>query len=198
MKKVSALVIRAPGRRASSVQSSVQSQENTMRIQQHTATARRRWRFLAVPALAALALTVALARPASAAVTPFTVRSEANIFAIVGNPCTGEPMVFQGVDHLLLQGVRNDDGLFHVQSYQTAELTGTDSQGNEYVAKFNLKAEFDGLVGVVQTTTITTVAVSHSGAAPNFVVHTTLHITLNPDGTVTVQVASVTANCSHS
>jgi hypothetical protein len=98
----------------------------------NTATARRRWLFLAFPALAALALTVALVRPASAAARVIHFQSYLQIVQGESNPCseTGGSFLLRGVDHLAFELTLFDDGTFHSVSHQDAQLTGTDNQGN--------------------------------------------------------------------
>ena len=57
-----------------------------------------------------------------------------------------------------------------------------------------LNTVFDGLVGQELTQTQTFPVVS-LGAAPNFTLHTTLHFTVNANGTVTALVTDVIATC---
>ena len=167
-----------------------------MRTQHNTATARRRWLFLAFPALAALALTVALAlvRPASAAAGVIHFQSYLPVIAPVSNPCTGGAFLLTGVDHLTFELTLFDDGSFHSVSHQDAQLTGTDNQGNSYIGNLTDTSVFAGHAGV-EVTRPFTLPIIGNGAAPNFTVHVTLHVTVNANGTVTAQVSEITTTC---
>jgi len=166
-----------------------------MRIQHNTSTPRRRWLFLAVPALAALAATTALPRPASAQTTGvFHSQSYLPIIQGVTNPCTGTGFPLTGADHFTSQSTLNSSGVFHLVSHQDAQLTGTDNQGNAYIGNLTDNFVLDGQVGVEQTRSIT-LPVIGNGAAPNFLAHFTLHFTVNADGTVTALVTELTTTC---
>jgi len=165
-----------------------------MRTQHNTATASRRL-FLALPALAALALTMASARPASAQTTG-VVHSQSYLPIIRGvtNPCTGTGVALTGILHFTSQSTLNSSGVFHLVAHQDAQLTGTDNQGNAYRGNLTDNFVLDGQVGVEQTRSIT-IPVIGNGVAPNFLVHFTLHLTVNADGTVTGVVTETTTTC---
>ena len=163
-----------------------------MRTQHNTATALRRWLFLAVRALAALALTVG-ARPAAAQAGVIQFRSQINAITAVST-CTGGSFLLTGIDHLVFELTLNEAGGLHVVTHQYGQLTGTDNQGNSYIGNLTDTTAFDALVTQEVTRSFTLVAVSR-GAAPNFNVHFTLHVTVNADGTVTSSVSEVTSTC---
>src|SRR5262245_20928428 len=150
-----------------------------MRTQHNTSTTWRRWLFLAAPALAALALTVALARPGLAQ-TIGVVHSQSYLPIIQGvtNPCTGTGLPLTGVDHFTSQATLNGSGVFHLVAHQDAQLTGIDSQGNAYTGNLSDNFVLNGQVGVEQTRSIT-LPVIGNGAVPNFLTHFTLHFTVN-------------------
>jgi len=54
--------------------------------------------------------------------------------------------------------------------------------------------ELADLAGVEATRSFTLPIVG-KGAAPNFTVHFTLHVTVNANGTVTAQVGEITTTC---
>jgi len=163
-----------------------------MRTQHNAPIAWRRWLFLAIPALAAL---VALARPASAQTTG-VVHSQSYLPIIRGvtNPCTGTGVSLTGIDHFTSQSTLNSSGVFHLVAHQDGLFTGADSQGNEYTANLTDNFVLNGQVGVEQTRSITLPVVGN-GAVPNFLVHFTLHFTVNADGTVTAMVTETTTTC---
>src|SRR5262245_36449156 len=166
-----------------------------MRTQHTPPTAWRRWLFLAVPALAAVAPTVALARPASAQTTG-VVHSQSYLPIIQGvtNPCTGTGFPLTGVDHFTSQSTLNSSGIFHLVAHQNAQLAGIDNQGNAYTGNLTDNFVVDSLVGVEQTRSIT-LPVIGNGAVPNFLAHFTLHFTVNADGTVNALVTELTTTC---
>src|SRR5215467_11066774 len=114
-----------------------------MRTQHDTPTSWRRWLFLAVPALAALAPTVALAQ------TTGVVHSQNYLTIIQGvtNPCTGTGFPLTGVDHFTSQATLDSFGVFHLVAHQDAQLTGTDIQGNAYIGNLTDNFVLDGRVG---------------------------------------------------
>src|SRR5262245_6925202 len=125
-----------------------------MRTQHNTATARRRWLFLAFPALV-LALTMALARPASAQRGVFRSRVDLPIIQGVSNPCTGVGILLTGVDRFLFEITFDNAGGFHSLNHSYARLTGIDNQGNEYIATQTDTIVSDGQVGLEQTRSFT-------------------------------------------
>src|SRR5215813_2715687 len=107
-----------------------------MRTQHNTATALRRWLFRAFPALAAVALTMALARPASAVNFVFHSQNYINVVQGESNSCIGESFVLTGVAHQVLE--LNLDGftldsVFHFINHMNVQLTGSDAQGNKWI-----------------------------------------------------------------
>src|SRR5215467_12283882 len=95
---------------------------------------------------------------------------------------------------MVLELTLNQDGVLHFINHQNVQLTGFDNQGNTYIGNLTDNSAFDGQAGVEATRSFTLTIVGH-GAAPNFNVHFTLHVTVNADGTVTAQVAKVTTTC---
>ena len=168
-----------------------------MRTQHNTATAPRRWRFLAFPSLAALALTVALARPASAQNFVFHSQNYIPILQGESNPCFAGAFVLAGVAHQVLELNLDDtslDSVYHFINHENVQLTGTDDQGNKWIGNLTQNTAFDGRVGQKVTVPVTLPLVSN-GTAPNFVVHATEHFTVNANGTVTTVIDNITTNC---
>jgi len=170
-----------------------------MRTLHNTATASRRWLLRALPALAALALTMALARPASAVNFVFHSQNYINVVQGESNSCIGESFVLTGVAHQVLE--LNLDGftldsVFHFINHMDVQLTGSDAQGNKWIGNLTQSTSFTGRVGQEGTVPLTIPLVSQ-GSAPNFTVHAILHFTVNPDGTVTTFINDVTTICTN-
>src|SRR5262245_18845413 len=100
-----------------------------MKTQHNTATAWRRSLFVAFPALAALALTVPLARPASAETFVFHSQNYINVLQGEGsNSCIAQGFVVTRVAHQVLElNLANAslDSVFHFINHTNMQLTGT-------------------------------------------------------------------------
>ena len=170
-----------------------------MKTQHNTATASRRWRFLAFPALAALALTLALPRPASAETFVFHSQNYINVLQGEGsNSCIAGGFVVTGVAHQVLElnlSGASLDSVFHFINHENVQLTGTDGQGNKWIGNLTQSTSFTGVVGQEITVPLSLALVSQ-GAAPNFIVHAILHFTVNANGTVTSSINNLTTICA--
>lgn len=102
-------------------------------------------------------------------------------------PCLGETLRLAGELHALFHITLDGNGGFHAKMlYQPTQLKGsTDISGYEYVAVGVTQETFDGKVGE-QYTFINNFYMIGKDNAPNFKVHEDLHVTICPDGTVTV------------
>ena len=163
-----------------------------MRTRRNTATSRRRWLFLVFPPLAALALTLALV-------------SHVLVSGLVTHPCTGASITLSGDDHIQAQ-VSQDNGAagvgVHAHIPQNAHLTGTDDQGTAYIGNeadellINGWVDADGrIVQQEETSDLINIEEVSQGAAPNFTMKVTVHVTLNPNGAITAAVEHFTATC---
>lgn len=112
----------------------------------------------------------------------------------VFNPCNGETVTFNGVDHFTATVTLDGAGGFHIAFHDNIHVTASGSLGNEYVGNQEDNNEVNGRVGVEQTFALTFSEIS-KGSAPNFEVHMLLHITMNPVGTVTAFIDNFTSNC---
>ena len=110
------------------------------------------------------------------------------------NPCNGETVTFSGIDHFTARVTLDSAGGFHMGLHDNIHVTATGDQGNSYEGNQEDNNEFNGRIGVVSTFVLTFSEIS-KGSAPNFEVHELQHITINPNGTVTVVVDHMTANC---
>ncbi|MSP14716.1 MAG: hypothetical protein EXR62_17380 [Chloroflexi bacterium] len=150
--------------------------------------------FIAFPLLAAVIFTLALALPALAATSNTTVP----ISGIGTNPCTGENFTFSGNFHVVSKTTIDGNGGAHAKIHGNYEnLTGVGDQGNTYHVPATTNEEINAQVGAETTFTQNFTFVS-TGSAANFQVHIDLHITVNPNGTITASFDNTRINCSGS
>jgi|SRR6516164_3546133 len=142
-----------------------------------------------VPYLFAALLLVAVNAAASV-----IVNVDVPISGAVINPCNGETVTFSGVDHFTIHVTFDGAGGFHADSHDNIHITGTGSLGNSYEGNQEDNNPFNAKVGLESTFGLTFSEIS-KGSAPNFEVHILEHITVNPNGTVTVFFSNFTANC---
>jgi len=175
-----------------------------LRTRRNTATSRRRWLFLVFPPLAALALTLALVSHVSAA-SVIETNIHVLVSGLVTHPCTGASITLSGDDHIQAQ-VSQDNGAagvgVHAHIPQNAHLTGTDDQGTAYIGNeadellINGWVDADGrIVQQEETSDLINIEEVSQGAAPNFTMKVTVHVTLNPNGAITAAVEHFTATC---
>jgi len=140
---------------------------------------------LAMAALLLIAVTVMAAIVVNVAI-PF---SGATL-----NPCNGETLTFSGVLHVTVTVTLDGNGGFHLTQHDALHFTATGDQGNSYEGGQEDNNEVNGRVGVEQTFVLRFIAIS-KGSAPNLEVNVLEHMTVNPNGSVTVIVDHITANC---
>ncbi len=147
----------------------------------------KRMMLLASFAMAALLLTAANAN-ASAQQVNFTING-----AIL-NPCNGETFTYAGSFHGVSNVTLDGSGGLHLVFNDNIQVAGTGDQGNSYVGGEADTFTFNGRVGIEQTFTTSFTMISQ-GAAPNFYFNVLGHITVNANGTVTVSIFNISANC---
>jgi hypothetical protein len=143
-----------------------------------------------------LGLGIGGAKPAAAAVDSNEVFQEVDY---VYSDCTGEVVEIDAKIHLLFSTTVDANGGLHIFGRANGAGThavGLDS-GNRYEAPVhNTFFQFEGTAG--GTTTFSApfgyVLVSH-GKLPNTQVSALLHVTVNPDGTVTADVENFSIEC---
>ena len=110
------------------------------------------------------------------------------------NPCTGEMVTLSGVEHLTVRMTLNGSGGFLLGVHANIHVTATGNLGNTYVGNQENNFELNGHVGSETTSTFTFSEISQ-GSAPNFMMSALVHVTVNPDGTVTALVDKFTTEC---
>jgi hypothetical protein len=163
------------------------------------------------PALSKLALVVLVmvlvlsvgAVPARAAATTFTVTysEETELFVYV--PCAlggmGEEVYLSGPLHILFSVTYGSSGSF-VSKYlfQPQGISGTGvSSGDKYQATGETGETYTGRIGY-QDTFVNNFKIVGQGPGNNFMVHENLHITVNPNGTLTAYADNFSVDCKPS
>jgi hypothetical protein len=160
--------------------------------------------------IAIIAIVVALGMVGSTAVNafvvsataaqPFTRVEEIPVDETVFVPCaaggTGEEVHLTGKLHHLVHFIINSTGGVHFK-FQSSDqgITGTGlTTGDKYHRTGATNSEFNAKVGE-ETTVVDSFQVIGQGNGNNFLVHVTLHITVNANGTVTAEVFDFSVEC---
>ena len=117
------------------------------------------------------------------------------------NPCTGEVVQLTGEGHIVMHFTVDNAGGIHVVDITNsmgplrgvALITGTVYQANETVSSTINK---NGPSPQFEFTFVMSEVLISQGATPNFVVHTTVHATVNANALPTAQVLNTKADCS--
>jgi hypothetical protein len=137
---------------------------------------------------------------AAAAAQPFTRVEEIPVDETVFVPCAvggaGEEVHLTGKLHHLVHFMINSTGGVHFK-FQSSDqgITGTGlTTGDKYHRTGATNSEFNAKVGE-ETTVVDSFQVIGQGNGNNFLVHVTLHITVNANGTVTAEVFDFSVEC---
>jgi hypothetical protein len=140
----------------------------------------RRWLFIAFPLLA-VAIFFAVRVQAQAD----TIYNQTVPVSFTATNCNGENVALSGNEHDTFHETFDGSGGVYVDFHANLQdVTGVGDQGNTYHAPDALHNQYNIKVGYEQTVTVSQLFVSQ-GSAPNFVLKFDVHITVNPDGTVT-------------
>jgi hypothetical protein len=150
-------------------------------------------------ALLAACAMVAASLPASAVAraTP-THESFSFPFEFSGsNPCSGENVVFSGRFSGEVTTFRDASGGVHFTAHQLLTAQGKGDLGNRYTFSdtLNTSVHFDSDSAPFILTQTLVDHVIAQGDAPNFILHTTIHITINANGEVTASAFESKAEC---
>ncbi len=113
------------------------------------------------------------------------------------NPCTGEPVVIAGELHITERvTIDAQGGLHFTYSLVPDNVRGVGASGAVYKAVGGARAHFNLTAGGSLNDTYTnTFNLISQGDGDNFVEHVTFHVTITPDGVVTVVVDNFRAEC---
>lgn len=112
------------------------------------------------------------------------------------NQCTGETVTVDGVIgddmHIVVNGHR-----VNFSEHQQGQLEGVGSLGNRYITNVNENVAFNGLMsnGAFVINDITVFRMISQGGTPNFYVRRNAHLTVTPNGVVTVDRVDFTTSC---
>ncbi len=113
------------------------------------------------------------------------------------NHCTGETVTVTGAIgddmHIVING-----NTMNFSEHQQGQLNGTGSLGNTYVTNLNENVTLNGIEsnnGVFIINDVTIFRMISTGGAPDFFLRRVAHLTVNPDGVVTVDRIDFFVNC---
>jgi hypothetical protein len=148
------------------------------------------------------ALTAALAGATAAGAAATTVTTSEQIptvvFAFV--PCAnggaGEFVQLEGTLHVLTHVTIDDQGGLHVkQHFQPQGISGTGlTTGDRYQGTGVTQSEFNVTAGVEETD-VNNFRIIGQGPTNNLLVHSTVHVTVTPNGDVTTFVDNFSVEC---
>jgi hypothetical protein len=117
------------------------------------------------------------------------------------NPCTEETdlITFSGTAEQLLRLGTDQVGGRHNLRIVFSDVVGTDASGQQYrLEEVNVSPSLNNPQGPqreqTQSSTFRVYSVD-GGAAPEFVVHTTIHLTTNANGELIAEVRDINAEC---
>jgi hypothetical protein len=153
-------------------------------------------------AISLVALTAALvgASAAGAQATAVTTNEFLPVTVLAFVPCAndgaGELVVLEGTLHVLTHVTMDDGGGLHVkQHFQPQGISGTGlTTGDTYHGTGVTQTEFNATAGVEQTS-INNFRIIGQGPDNNLLVHSTVHVTITPNGDVTSVVDNFSVEC---
>ncbi len=141
-----------------------------------------------VSMLVTAVMTMALILPAAQAAVVLNEQ-----IPIVGleiyDPCTGEDVVVDTTAHVVISETDDGAGGTHLSGHlnlQDGSAFGEDTD-NKYQPQANVNFEVNMPKGANEATATVNLKLISQGSAPNLNGHLNAHITMNPDGTITVE-----------
>lgn len=116
------------------------------------------------------------------------------------NPCNGEPVALQGTSTLTYRSSQSSSGGFHVDLHFDSKGSGTGAFSNPY--QYSQTDQYTENTQNTQPPTqyeskeILNLHVVSNGAAPNFLLHVTIGITVNANGTVEAVPLNFNSSCT--
>ena len=155
---------------------------------------------ITIPTLLVLSLLVLPLLAGVQAQNPAT-QTTYPIFAIVTNPCNGDTVTLTGEGHAVMRMAFDSAGGFHFVdvSNTMGPLQGVGlPSGATYKANqtVNTVANDNGQTPQVELTMVMSEVLISQGPEPNFVVHSTVHFTVNSNGVPTADVNNVKIDCT--
>jgi hypothetical protein len=135
-----------------------------------------------------LTLAVVLAKPAQAQAQTFTDTFQGPLTTLVKNPCTGEAVLLEGTQNLVVHTTIDANGGFHFLTRGNAEVQGESASGVKYVAHQTLQERSNSESATTYTFTNTFQVIRQGSATPtpdDFVLKEVTHVTVNANGEIT-------------
>jgi hypothetical protein len=148
----------------------------------------------ALALLAAITLTTIGPATANAAIVTNTFQA---VNFSVFDMCTGEEVTFTGQEHIQENMTMNPNGSFHI--HITENFAGVKGVGQTTGRKYQLPAvvsETENLTAAQEVTEVTTESLISDGSASNEQLRMLTHITMNANGTVTVDHSFSNITCT--
>lgn len=116
----------------------------------------------------------------------------------IDNPCTGEPILVEGVFHHVVHVTQTEEGYHFVTRTNTRDVTGTGLQTGDEYRFINVAGEVGGYVinGVSTSTSEVSFLVVTEGASPNFILHATQVHVVDEDFDPSVIFEVTTRGCT--
>jgi hypothetical protein len=119
---------------------------------------------------------------------------------IVNIPCAmggaGEDVLLSGYLHVLTHTTLDGNGGFHAKEhFQPQGISGIgQTSGDKYQATGVTQRSFNGKVGFEETH-VNNFRIIGQGPGNNYLIHSTIHTTVNANGVVTSVVHNIRADC---
>ena len=117
--------------------------------------------------------------------------------AVIGNACLGESVALTGNLHILVIQQRTGNGMLMASHSQPAGVSGTGVvSGASYRGTgVTRNVTFNDGTPPFDFTLVNNFRIVGSGSANNYMVHSTIHMTVNANGEVTAEVTKTETTC---
>jgi hypothetical protein len=141
-------------------------------------------------------MTMALILPAAQAAVVFNEQIPVSV--LLFDPCTGEDIAVDTTAHVVIAGTEDGAGGQHLKLHlnlQDGSAIGL-TTGDKYIPQATANAEINMPKGATEATATVNLKLISQGSAPNLDGHFNAHITVNPDGTITVAFIKGDIDCT--
>ena len=111
------------------------------------------------------------------------------------NACNGESITIEGTINILFKQASTPSGNFHVTVHSNIHGQGKGDQGNQYVVNEISNDHFTTNNPQFENTFNVPIRVISKGAAPNFLIHALIHVTVNANGDATATISVFDTEC---
>jgi len=143
--------------------------------------------------LAGLAIASLAATSSDAEVV---TNEKADFSIVLTSPCNGELVTLEGTAQYVIHVTADGNGGSHLDIHGNTHLRGPGAAtGTRYLADEQFHTTINLNAGAYESTITDTFRLIAQGEAPNFMVSIDYHITMNAEGTVTVERLGTRADC---